>query len=67
MFIYLLNFRDIEIGLSRSQKEEVGNRSKYILNWGRKEFVEKFGFKSKLHYYVDKNTSLENVCIVIYK
>lgn len=65
--IHLCISRDIEIGLNRSQKEDVGRRSKYILNWGRKTFIETFNFKSKLHYYVDKNISLENVCIVVYK
>lgn len=61
------NQRDIEIGLSRSEKEEVGRRSKIILNWGRLKYMEKEGFTCKLHYYVDSAVSPENTCIVFYK
>lgn len=61
------NERDVEIGLSRSEKEEVGRRSKIILNWGRLKYMEKQGFSCKLHYYVNTSISLENVCIVFLK
>lgn len=61
------NERDIEIGLSRSEKEEVGRRSKIILNWGRLKYMEQQGFSCKLHYYVNTSISLENVCIVFVK
>lgn len=61
------NERDIEIGLSRSEKEEVGRRSKSVLNWGRLKYMEKQGFSCRLHYYVDKTVSPENACIVLFK
>lgn len=61
------NDRDKEIGLDRSQKEEVGKRCKAVLNWGRLRFMEKLGFKCNLHYYVEAGVSLENVCIVARK
>lgn len=61
------NERDIEIGLSRSEKEQVGWMCKTILNWGRLHYMEKQGFSCKLHYYVDKSISLENNCIVFSK
>lgn len=61
------NERDIEIGLSRSDKEEVGRRSKTIINWGRLKYMEKHGFMCKLHYYVNSNVSLENSCIAFHK
>ncbi|CAG9856571.1 unnamed protein product [Phyllotreta striolata] len=61
------NERDAQIGLSRLEKEEVGRRSKNVLNWGRLHFLEQCGFKCYLHYYVDKDITLENVCIVAVK
>ncbi|EFA11905.1 tRNA:m(4)X modification enzyme TRM13 homolog-like Protein [Tribolium castaneum] len=61
------NDRDKEIGVTRSQKEELGRRSKAILNWGRLQFLEGLGFECRLHYYVEADVSLENVCIVAKK
>lgn len=67
MYKSLFNFRDSELGLSREEKEVVGQRSKHILNWGRLYYLEKLGFNCFLHYYVNKSVSLENVCIVAYR
>ncbi|XP_044261825.1 tRNA:m(4)X modification enzyme TRM13 homolog isoform X1 [Tribolium madens] len=58
------NERDKEIGVTRSQKEELGRRAKALLNWGRLQFLEGLGFECRLHYYVEADVSLENVCIV---
>ncbi|XP_019875165.2 tRNA:m(4)X modification enzyme TRM13 homolog [Aethina tumida] len=58
--------KDDELGLSREQKEEIGRRSKNLINWGRLLYLQKMGFQCYLHYYTDKNVSLENVCIVAY-
>ncbi|KAG5878209.1 hypothetical protein JTB14_009774 [Gonioctena quinquepunctata] len=62
-----LNERDIALGLSREEKEEVGRRSKSVINWGRMRFLENISFRCHLHYYVNKNVSLENACIVAIK
>ncbi|CAH1107161.1 unnamed protein product [Psylliodes chrysocephalus] len=61
------NEKDIRIGLSRQEKEEIGIWSKHILNWGRLYYLEKNKFKCYLHFYVDKDITLENVCIVAVK
>lgn len=61
------NNRDVEIGLTRSEKEEIGRISKIILNWGRLCYMEKHSYSCKLHYYVDQTVSLENMCISFYK
>ncbi|XP_072379376.1 tRNA:m(4)X modification enzyme TRM13 homolog [Diabrotica undecimpunctata] len=58
------NERDVIMGLTRQEKEEVGRKSKNILNWGRLHFLEKLNFKCYLHHYVDQTVTLENVCIV---
>ncbi|XP_018569044.1 tRNA:m(4)X modification enzyme TRM13 homolog isoform X2 [Anoplophora glabripennis] len=61
------NERDSEIGLTREEKEVVGQRCKHVLNWGRLIYLEKLGFNCSLHYYVNKSISLENVCIVAFR
>ncbi|XP_023011880.2 tRNA:m(4)X modification enzyme TRM13 homolog [Leptinotarsa decemlineata] len=61
------NERDLAIGLSKSEKEEVGRRSKSVINWGRLTFLENRGFRCHLHYYVDKSITPENACIVAVK
>ncbi|XP_056648319.1 tRNA:m(4)X modification enzyme TRM13 homolog [Diorhabda sublineata] len=59
-----LNQRDLSMGLTRSEKEEIGRKSKNVLNWGRVDYLSKFNFKCNLHYYVETGITLENVCIV---
>ncbi|KAJ8967841.1 hypothetical protein NQ317_005512 [Molorchus minor] len=61
------NERDIEIGLNKEQKEDIGRKSKNIINWGRLVYLEKLGFKCALHYYVESTISLENVCVVAHR
>ncbi|XP_066248789.1 uncharacterized protein [Euwallacea similis] len=54
-------------GLSRTQREEIGRKCKNIINWGRLKYLQEFGFECLLHYYVNKEVTLENVCIVAQK
>ncbi|XP_066150943.1 tRNA:m(4)X modification enzyme TRM13 homolog isoform X2 [Euwallacea fornicatus] len=51
-------------GLNRAKREEIGRKCKNIINWGRLRYLQEFGFECSLHYYVDKEITLENVCIV---
>ncbi|XP_030758310.1 tRNA:m(4)X modification enzyme TRM13 homolog isoform X1 [Sitophilus oryzae] len=57
----------LEYGLKRNDREEIGRRCKNLINWGRLLHLETAGFTCSLHYYVDNNVTLENVCIVAYK
>nr|CAH7724761.1 unnamed protein product [Callosobruchus chinensis] len=59
--------RDVEIGLTRDEKAEVGRRSKNVINYGRLFYLSQLGLKCHLHYYVDTQVTLENVCIVAYR
>ncbi|KAF5302490.1 hypothetical protein FQR65_LT08580 [Abscondita terminalis] len=59
--------RDLKIGLSRSEKEIVGRKCKDLINWGRKEFLQRLGFKCDLCHYVKNEVSLENICMVVTK
>ncbi|ENN78932.1 hypothetical protein YQE_04609, partial [Dendroctonus ponderosae] len=54
-------------GLSRDKREIIGQGCKNVLNWGRLRYLEANNFKCSLHYYVDKDITLENVCIVALK
>ena len=53
------------LGLDRLTREEIGRRSKRVLDEGRCNFVaEKIGLPNcKLVYYVDPKISLENVAL----
>lgn len=62
-----LNTRDEEIGLNREEKEQVGKFCKYVLNWGRLEYLQEKGFSSKLNFYINEDISPENLCIVAVK
>lgn len=55
------------LGLSLSKRAELGFKAKAILDWGRISYLRKQGFDANLHFYVDKDVSLENVCIVATK
>ncbi|XP_014230324.1 tRNA:m(4)X modification enzyme TRM13 homolog [Trichogramma pretiosum] len=47
-----------------TEREKIGQKVKMLLNWGRLEYLESFGFKCKLVYYIKSDSTLENVCIV---
>lgn len=42
----------------------MGKKCKDLLNWGRKMYIQNFGFSSILCYYVNNEVSLENVCLI---
>lgn len=69
MVHYVYNFCNIfcRYGLNREEREEIGRKCKYIINWGRLKYLQKLNFDCSLHYYVDKDITLENVCIVAVK
>ncbi|XP_050308508.1 tRNA:m(4)X modification enzyme TRM13 homolog [Anthonomus grandis grandis] len=56
-----------DYGLSREEREDIGRKCKNVINYGRLLFLEQFGLKCQLHFYVEKDVTLENVCIVAYK
>ncbi|XP_048522983.1 tRNA:m(4)X modification enzyme TRM13 homolog isoform X2 [Dendroctonus ponderosae] len=60
------NYQD-NIDMETDEREIIGQRCKNVLNWGRLRYLEANNFKCSLHYYVDKDITLENVCIVALK
>lgn len=53
------------MGLSLARREEIGFKAKHVLDWGRLEFLKSVGFDGKLCYYVSKELSPENLCIIV--
>ena len=55
-----------KLNLSQSRREDIGRKSKRILDAARCQFIkENIGFASvKLKYYVSREISLENVVLV---
>ncbi|KAI8985913.1 methyltransferase TRM13-domain-containing protein [Pilobolus umbonatus] len=51
-------------GLDHKQREVIGCKCKRLLDIGRAKFLEKYGFKTKLVYYVDLSSSLENCALI---
>jgi tRNA:m4X modification enzyme len=60
-------FRYVRLNLPQEVREEVGRKCKNIIDIGRNKYLESLGFKSKLLFYVSKNITLENVCVVATK
>lgn len=44
--------------------EEIGWKSKRLLDYARVEYLRSCGYEANLSYYVDKVHTLENICIV---
>ncbi|XP_011501388.1 PREDICTED: tRNA:m(4)X modification enzyme TRM13 homolog [Ceratosolen solmsi marchali] len=47
-----------------SKRESIGRKSKTLINWGRLEYLKSFGFNGRLVYYITRDTTLENMCII---
>lgn len=60
-------FRDIKIGLTRNEKESIGIKCKYIINYGRMSYLMKQRYNCELFYYVKSTVTPENLCIVAVK
>ena len=52
-------------GLAKSEQEAVGAMCKRLIDAGRLRYLEERGFSARLHRYVDKSLSLENVALVV--
>ncbi|XP_072045762.1 tRNA:m(4)X modification enzyme TRM13 homolog [Amphiura filiformis] len=52
------------VGLGVLEREDIGRQCKRLIDLGRMAYLQDFGFKSQLVYYVDKELSLENVALV---
>jgi tRNA:m4X modification enzyme len=46
------------------ERESIGRKSKALLNWGRLEYLKSYGFNCRLVHYTDRDTTLENTCII---
>ncbi|KAG2231513.1 methyltransferase TRM13-domain-containing protein [Thamnidium elegans] len=51
-------------GLDYKQREDIGYKCKRVIDAGRVQYLEKYGFDVKLVYYVDSVTSLENCALI---
>ncbi|KAI8142883.1 methyltransferase TRM13-domain-containing protein [Fennellomyces sp. T-0311] len=51
-------------GLDHNDREKIGYRCKRAIDTGRVRYLEQYGFKVKLVYYVDSATSLENCALI---
>jgi tRNA:m4X modification enzyme len=49
---------------SAVEREEIGYFCKKLIDYGRREYLQKYGFKSQLIHYVEKSTTLENTALV---
>jgi len=52
------------LGLGYEEREEIGRMVKFILDHARLRHLEKMGFPGILVYYVSKNVSPENMCLI---
>ncbi|XP_017491130.1 PREDICTED: LOW QUALITY PROTEIN: tRNA:m(4)X modification enzyme TRM13 homolog [Rhagoletis zephyria] len=53
--------------LSLAERERIGGMCKRILDYGRLQYLRSHGFKATLKYYVDRDVTLENVCLIARK
>lgn len=51
-------------GAEDAEREVKGRKVKMLLNWGRLQYLQDFGFNCKLVKFAGKDTTLENMCIV---
>ena len=52
------------MGLSVSEREEIGRAAKGLLNEGRCRYLREEGLSAKLVYYVSRGHTLENVALI---
>ena len=52
------------LGFSKSESEEIGRRSKRLIDAGRVWYLKQFEMDASLLYYVDRSVSLENVALI---
>ncbi|XP_039948813.1 tRNA:m(4)X modification enzyme TRM13 homolog [Bactrocera tryoni] len=53
--------------LSLSERERIGDMCKRILDYGRLLYLREHGFEAELKYYVARDVTLENVCLLARK
>lgn len=53
--------------LSLSERELIGDMCKRILDYGRLQYLREHGFEAELKYYVARDVTLENVCLIARK
>ncbi|KAI8381175.1 methyltransferase TRM13-domain-containing protein [Radiomyces spectabilis] len=51
-------------GRDHVEREKIGYQCKRVLDAGRLEFLQQHGFETRLVYYVDPETSLENCALI---
>ncbi|KAF2357008.1 Zinc finger CCCH-type TRM13 [Trinorchestia longiramus] len=56
--------RYVRLGLSISEREEIGRAAKHIIDYGRVEFLRSRGLNATLIQYVDRDVTLENVALI---
>ena len=62
---FFLTFR--ALGYTKTESEEIGRRSKRLIDAGRVWYLRQFGLDASLVYYVDRSVSLENVALIASK
>nr|XP_014085816.2 tRNA:m(4)X modification enzyme TRM13 homolog [Bactrocera oleae] len=53
--------------LSLSERERIGDMCKRIIDYGRLQYLTEHGFEAELKYYVARDVTLENVCLLARK
>lgn len=51
--------------LSCSYREEIGRQAKQLLDYGRLNYMQSKGFNARLIQYVKRETTLENIAIIV--
>ena len=52
------------LGFTKLESEEIGRRSKHLIDAGRIAYLKQHGLDASLLYYVERSVSLENVALV---
>uniref|UniRef100_A0A0K8UED4 tRNA:m(4)X modification enzyme TRM13 n=1 Tax=Bactrocera latifrons TaxID=174628 RepID=A0A0K8UED4_BACLA len=53
--------------LCLSERERIGDMCKRILDYGRLQYLREHGYEAELKYYVTRDVTLENVCLLARK
>ncbi|KAF4532296.1 hypothetical protein B566_EDAN010797 [Ephemera danica] len=56
--------RYVRLNLPQEVREVVGRKCKYIIDFARNKYLQSIGFTSEIVFYVNLNTTLENVSII---
>lgn len=63
--VFLLPYsRYVRMGLTVKFREEIGRKTKQIIDMGRVRFLKSFDINASLIEYVDRSLTLENIAIV---